>query len=144
MKIILQKVGSVLAATDEESAAALRRIKDGQEVVADIRRTRNVRQLRLWWSLVTIVAEAMDLPKENVKKDAAIALGFTETWIGYDGRIHIDPKSIAIENMTQEDFDSFMGKAVELLAGWINVDQQDLLNRFNELAADKRYEGMRR
>jgi hypothetical protein len=49
-----------------------------------------------------------------------------------------------IEGMGQEEFDAFMDKAVELMATWINADHKDLMRRYNELAADKRYEGMRR
>jgi hypothetical protein len=30
------------------------------------------------------------------------------------------------------------------MAGWIGADHKDLMRRYNELAADKRYEGMRR
>lgn len=144
MKIILQKVGSYLMAVDEESIAVLSRIKEGAEVTADIRRARNVDQLRLFWALVGIVSDATDLPKETIKKDCMIALGFTETWIGIDSRIHVEAKSIALENMEQEEFDAFMGRAVNLMAGWIGAEQKDLMRRFNELAADKRYEGMRR
>jgi hypothetical protein len=45
--------------------------------------------------------------------------------------------------MTQAVFDEFFRKAVEEMAGWIGADHKDLMRRFNELAADKRYEGMR-
>lgn len=144
MKIILQKIGPYLMAVDEESAAVLARIKEGAEVTADVRRARNINQLRLFWSLVDIVAQATDLPNTTIKKDCLIGLGFTETWIGVDSRVHVEAKSIAVENMEQDEFDAFMGRAVNLMAGWIGTEQTDLMRRFNELAADKRYEGMRR
>lgn len=145
-RIILLKQGpTTLVATDEESVAALVRIKDGTEVYAEIVRARNAKQHRLFFSLAAIVAEAMDTDVDVVRKDALIRLGFTESWVGIDGRVHIEAKSMKfVEGMGQEEFDAFMDKAVNLMAGWIGAEHKDLMRRYNELAADKRYEGMRR
>lgn len=144
-RIILEKRGTTLAATDDESIAALARIKDGTEVYVEVVRARNTRQHRLFFALANLVAESLDLTVDTVRKDALINLGFTETWLGADGRIRIEAKSMKIvDGMKQEEFDDFMGKAVNLMASWINADHHDLLRRYNELAADKRYEGYRR
>jgi hypothetical protein len=144
-RIILRKQGDALVATDEESAAALARIKEGKEVYAQVVRARNSRQHRLFFSLAKIVADSMDLTVDIVRKDALIALGHTDTWIGPSGRIRIEPKSMAfVDGMKQDEFDAFMDKAVNLMAGWINAEHKDLMRRYNELAADKRYEGHRR
>ena len=145
-RIILQKRGNMLAATDDESIAALSRIKDGAEVYAEIVRARNAKQHRLFFSLAAIVAESADLTVDSVREDALIRLGFTDSRIDVDGVIKIKAKSmkmVGLDVMTQEEFDAFMDKAVNLMAGWINADHKDLLRRYNELAADKRYEGMR-
>lgn len=144
-RIILIKKDGVLAATDDESVAALARIKDGREVYAEIVQARNTKQHRLFFTLANIVAESLDLDVDVVRKDAAIRLGYTETWMGVDGRVHVEAKSMKfISGMSQEEFDAFMSKAVELMASWINADHKDLMRRYNELAADKRYEGYRR
>jgi hypothetical protein len=144
-RIILQKAGSALIATDDESVAALAAIKDGTEVYAEIVRARNTKQHRLFFALASIVADAMDLTVDSVRKDALIRLGHTETRIDIDGRIQVEPKSMRfVTGMKQEEFDAFMQKAVNLMAGWIGAEHQDLMRRYNELAADKRYEGHRR
>lgn len=142
-KVILRREGRVLVPVDEDSIAAVLSIKDGAEVLGIIRGARNLEQLKLFWALAGIVSESSDLPKETIKRDCAISLGFTETWADHDGRIHIDPQSIAVESMTQATFDQFFQRAVNLMATWINADHKDLMRRFNELAADKRYEGAR-
>ena len=142
-KTILRRVGHTLVPVDEDSLAVILGFKDGAEIIGDLRGARNIEQLKLFWTLVGIVAESSDLSKTTIKKDAAIALGFTETWVDHDSRVHIDPASIAVESMTQAVFDQFFQKAVNLMATWINADHKDLMRRFNELAADKRYEGVR-
>lgn len=144
-RIILVKQDGKLAATDDESVAALARIKDGKEVYAEVVQARNTKQHRLFFKLASIVADSLDLDVDVVRKDAAIRLGYTDTWMGVDGRLHVEAKSLKfITGMTQEEFDGFMNKAVELMAGWIGADHKDLMRQYNELAADKRYEGMRR
>jgi len=148
-RIILQKrfvAGEIaLVATDDESVAALAAIKDGAEVYVEMVRARNTKQHRLFFSLAAIVADSLDLPVDTIRKDALIKLGYTETRIDIDGVIRIEAKSMrVVDGMTQEEFDPFMAKAVNLMATWINADHKDLMRRYNELAADKRYEGMRR
>lgn len=145
-RIILAKQGATtLVATDDESVAALVRIKEGTEVYAEIVQARNTRQHRLFFKLASIVADSLDLDVDVVRKDALIRLGYTETWVGVDGRVHIEAKSMRfIGGMKQEEFDPFMSKAVNLMATWIGADHKDLMRQYNELAADKRYEGYRR
>lgn len=142
-KTILRRQGATLVPVDSDSLEVLMSFKDGKELIATLRGARNIEQLKLFWSLAGIVSESTDLPKETIKKDALVALGFTDTWVGMDGQFHVDPKSIAIESMTQPEFDQFFRRAVDLMASWIGVEHRELMRRFNELAADKRYEGMR-
>lgn len=144
-RIILQKRDGALVSTDQESIEALSHIKEGAEVYAEVVRARNTRQHRLFFSLAAIVADSLDLDVNTVRKDALINLGHTETWMGADGRIRVEAKSMKfVDGMDQEEFDAFMSKAVNLMATWISADHKDLMQRYNELAADKRYEGHRR
>jgi hypothetical protein len=144
-RIILIKKDGVLAATDDESVAALAAIKDGTEVYAEVVRARKPKQHRLFMTLAGIVADSLDLDMNVVRKDALIRLGHTDTWVDLDGCKHIEAKSMKfVQGMEQDEFDAFMDKAVNLMADWINADHKDLMRRYNELAADKRYEGYRR
>lgn len=144
-RIILQKQGNILMATDEESVAALARIKNGSEVYAEIKRGRNTKQHRLFMKLASIVAESMDKDTDVVRKHALKVLGYIDTHLDFNDQLVIEAKSMNfVDGMSQDEFDAFMEKAVNLMCGWIGADHKDLLQRYNELAADKRYEGVRR
>jgi hypothetical protein len=143
-KVILRREGNTLVPADEDSLAAVLSFKEGAELIGDLHGARNIKHLRKFWVLASIVGDAMDVPREVVKKDVAIALGFTTTWLDHAGRVHVDAASIAVEKMTQEVFNQFFEKAVNVMAGWIGSDHKDLMRRFNEAAADNRYEGYRR
>lgn len=143
-KAIFRREGDTAVPADEEALAVLRSFKDGSEFIADAHGARNIKHLRKFWVLASIVGDSMDVPREVVKKDVAIAMGFTTTWMDHAGRVHVDAASIAVEKMTQAVFDQFFEKAVNIMAGWIGTEHKDLMRRFNEAAADNRYEGMRR
>lgn len=144
-RIILVKQDGKLGATDDESVAFLAKLKEGREYYAEIVQARNTKQHRLFFALANIVAESLDLDVDVVRKDALIRLGFTNTWMGVDGRVHVEAKSMRIvDGMDGDEFSAFMDKAVNLMAGWINADHKDLMRRYNELAADKRFEAHRR
>jgi Protein of unknown function (DUF1367) len=142
-RLILLKHHNSLVSTDAESVEGLAKIKEGSEVYAELARARNTAQHRLFFALAAVVAESMDLPVETIRKDALIRLGYTTSRFDIDGRLIIEPMSMrhAIDDaaMTQEQFDAFMDKAVWLMASWIHADHKDLIRRYNELAADKRY-----
>lgn len=139
------KRGGALVATDDESVAALAHIKEGRQVYAEIVLARNPEQHRKFMLLASIVAESLDLTTDSVRKDALKRLGHTNTYVGVDGRIVIEAKSMRfVGGMPQQEFDEFFDKAVNLMAGWIRSEHTELMRRFNEVAADKRYEEYRR
>jgi hypothetical protein len=47
-----------------------------------------------------------------------------------DGRVHIDPKSIAFESLSQEDFDPIFRQAVEVVMGWLGAAPKDFADKF--------------
>lgn len=143
-KVILRREGNTLVPVDEDSLAAVLGFKEGAELIGNLHGARNIKHLRKFWVLASIVGDSMDVPREVVKKDVAIAMGFTTTWMDHAGRIHVEAASISVEKMTQAVFDQFFEKAVNIMAGWIGIEHKDLMRRFNEAAADQRYEGMRR
>lgn len=144
-KGIWRREGDTAVPVGADSIEYLRSIKEGAEFIAETHGARNIRQLRLFWALVDVVSDATDISSKVIKKDLAINLGFTETWMSPStDRLHVEAKSIAVESMTQSEFNDFMRRAVEVMAGWIGCEHADLQRRYNELAADKRYEGYRR
>ena len=143
-RIILQKKDGALAATDEESVTALAHIKEGTEVFAEISQARNPERHRKFMLLASIVAESMDKTTDVVREHALKVLGYVDTYLDFDDRLVIKAKSMRfVGGMSEAEFVSFMDKAVNLMANWISADHKDLLRRYNEVASDKRYEGMR-
>lgn len=135
----------VAVPADARSKAFLQARKEGVAFIADTNGARNPKQLSLWWCLCNLVCEAEDLPNpEKVSTDLKIALGHVDTHVDRMGDVHLIPKSIAFESMSQEEFDVLFKAAVNVIAGWLSSSLRDVLGRFDQMTSDKRYEGMRR
>lgn len=124
----------------------LQGIKDGAEFIAETRSARNVRQLNMWWALCGLLAENdhdYDT-KESASDGLKLALKHVETFLDRRGELHIWPKSIAFESMTQEEFGPLFKAAINKVAEWLGSAPAEVQARFDEITADKRYESHRR
>ena len=127
-----------------DSIASLRSYEDGHEFIADTHGARNIQQLKLFWSLVDLVHEATDQPKKVIKRSIAIRLGFVDTWVDMHGNTHADAASISCEKMTQAVFRDFFNNAIGVIAEWLQTSPREVRQRFEDMTAEKRYDGMRR
>lgn len=146
-KGIWRRVGNTAVPVGEVSFANLHAFKDGQEFIAETRGARNPKQLALWWVLCRLVADndnEYDTP-EKASEGLKRALHHVDTFLDRDGKLHITTKSINFESMTQEDFNNLFKAAVNQIAEWLGNSPSDVMDRFNDMVADKRgYQEMRR
>lgn len=121
----------------------LQNIKEGSEFIAETRGARNVKQLNMWWTLCKMVADNdRDYEtKEKASDGLKIALKHVDTFLDRDGKLHIWPKSIAFESLTQEEFNPLFKAAINKVAEWLGNSPKEVQDRFNEITADKRYQG---
>lgn len=144
-KGLWRRVGNTAVPADARSLAFLQARKEGVAFIADTNGARNPKQLSLWWCLCALVCEAEDIASvEKVSNDLKIALGHVDTHVDRMGDVHLIPKSIALESMSQEEFDQLFKAAINVISGWLSSSLKDVLGRFDQMVADKRYEGMRR
>lgn len=146
MKSIWRRIGNTAVPIGDESLEALHAHKDGAEFIAITKGARNLDQLKMFWALCTIVAEndRNIETKEIAKKNILTRLGYLDVWFDRDGGMHLDPKSIAFESMTQEVFNPFFKRAIDLVCTWIGSAPKEIQDKVNEIVSDKRYSNVRR
>lgn len=145
-KGVWRRQGNVAVPVGFVSLDFLQGIKDGAEFIAETRGARNVKQLHMWWALCGLLAENdRDYDtKESASDGLKIALKHVDTFLDRDGKLHIWPKSIAFESLTQEEFYPLFKAAINKVAEWLGNSPQEVQDRFNEITADKRYDGYMR
>lgn len=145
-KGIWERRGDVAVPVGETSREYFFALKEGQQFIAETRGARNPKQLALWWCLCKLVAEndATYDTSEKASDGLKRALHHVDTFIDRHGKLHITPKSIAFESLSQEEFNALFQAAINVIADWLGSSLRETMDRFNEMVADKRYAGMRR
>ena len=122
-KIILMKRGASLVPTDDESANALAKIKDGKQVLAEVTQPRNIEFLRKYWALVGLVfanlPERLEpiFPTQNrLHEEIKYKAGVFTTHRMADGQLAVRIGSIALHKMKQDEFDKFFSKVCDIVA----------------------------
>jgi len=135
-----RRVGNALVPASREAAEELRGVADGKHLMVTLKAPRNIRQFNLFWALCEIVAEHSEIydTKEKAKKGLLFATGHVDTWMDVDGRLHLDPKSIAFESMTQSEFATFFEAAVRVVCQWLGTAPADVRNRAGEMIDGRR------
>lgn len=130
-KIVCRKSGRFLIPVDDEGSEALKRIRDGKDVMVEFKQSRNPRFHRLYWAMVRFVrlhavndsgeslfASADD---EIVHTAIKIATGFVRTFVDTTtGKTAFVPKSINWEALDEGEFSKFFDNAVNVITNrWL-------------------------
>lgn len=117
MKITLYQNGGSLHAADDAAKNFLRRLGDGEFMVIDAKRSRNVQHHRKLFALLQIVLENQERFRtvDELLDFFKIATGYCETLV-FAGREYVKPKSIAFESMGQDEFERFFDAVCDLIA----------------------------
>lgn len=119
MKSILMKRGNSLIPTDDEGSDMLAKIKDGAQVIVEVKRSRNPQHHRLYFALVRLVfanlpeAMAARYPTQDILHNALkVSAGVRTEFTLANGQTGWIPGSIAFEKMDQSEFDAFFDNCV--------------------------------
>lgn len=130
-KIVCRKNGRTLTPVDDEGRDALAKIRDGRDVMVEVRRARNPRHHRLYWALINFVKlHAINADGESLFENAdleiihtavKIATGFVRTFVDTTtGKTAFVPLSIAFESLDQTQFEEFFNTATKIIASrWL-------------------------
>lgn len=92
---------------------------------------RSNKQLRTYWKALGLVVKATDkwATPENLSRDLKVKLGYyTQTVNAFTGHIGFDTDSIALDQMTPEEFRTFMDKAMEAITEAVGFDPLHFLD----------------
>lgn len=113
---------------DERAAELCRKLKIGQQVRADVVRMRSPEQLRLWWALMDKAHDNQDFyaNAEDLSDAVKCHLGHCYTVTLTNGSTVQRPKSIALGNMGQDEFNLLFNAAQKLIAETLGVTVDEL------------------
>lgn len=112
-KAVFRKSNGALIPASDDADEIMRSIKDGREVMVDVRAARNPSHHRKFMKMLSKVIEAgsWDYDQDKLLTWCKFKVGHVEV-IEINGRRYVSPKSISFESMPQDKFQRFYERAV--------------------------------
>ncbi|MDO9530366.1 MAG: DUF1367 family protein [Syntrophales bacterium] len=150
MQVYLTKTQTGLIPADKETEAWYNKIKSGEVVSSDFKKTRNYQFLKKWFALLNVgfdnwnpgeVNSNYGIPEKNFERfreDVTILAGYFHTVVRLDSSVRIEAKSVAFSNMTEEEFSALYNKTINVLLKRVynsTLTKEELENIVNQYMA---------
>ena len=106
---------SGLTPDDDNAREALQGVPLGSLVACEVKRPRNLKQLRLYWKLCSSVGDALGRHREFISGSVKIRTDHCYVAKNVRGEVLYVPKSIAFPNMTQTEFNAYFNRACQVI-----------------------------
>lgn len=130
MKLICIRDLGTLRPVDDRGRELLSKLKLGFQYQVEVKRPRNLQQLRLYWALMHLIfpQQSRYLNEEDLSDAIKCAVGHCEEMSLKDGRIAVRPLSIAFSKADQDKWESFFKAVIDLVTTKIipGLDEGDL------------------
>ena len=110
-----------------------KKIKVGEEYQCEIKRPRNYAFLKKFFALLELVYQNQDITddKEDLRAVLIMKSGYYKTIETDKGNVYL-PKSLSFAKMSQEDFDTFYSKFLDVSCQLLGVEKEDVMNEIKE------------
>lgn len=105
-QLLKRGLQTVLVPTDDESLAAIKRLRPGEEIWCDFRKARNPKHHRQYFALLHLVFENQEKYRhfEHFRKAVQIAAGHVDELITLEGEVLMLPKSVDYASLDEIEF----------------------------------------
>lgn len=145
MEVSLVKTNNFLCPADPEAEEWAGKLKQGEYLIADIKRPRNPQFHKKFMSLLRAgfsywepgeISGKYGKPEKNFdryRKDLIILAGYWKESIRLDGSVRIEAKSIRFGRMEQDEFEKLYSNVHKVLmervfTGWESKDVGNIVN----------------
>ena len=140
-RVFIKRNGSLFPG-DAEAATAFAKMKDGAGYLVSLHRPRNLMHHRKLFALLNLVQDNTDRwpTVETLLDDLKISTGLFETRVNaVTGIPYVVAKSISFASMTQDEFEQWFDKAVDLISKQVlEMDREYLLAEIGDVLAGRR------
>jgi hypothetical protein len=137
--IVMRKGMAGLFPTDEAGENTLGDIKMGDAVKVKITRPRNIQHHRLFFAMCNLVANNTDAVRDTDELvfRLKIATGHCRELMRDDGTVLYEPQSISFASMSQDEFNDFYKKCVDIICTRLipGMEREDLQNEVLAMVA---------
>lgn len=140
-RVFVKKNGALVPG-DGDAALAFSKMKEGHGYLVNVARRRNVQHHRKLFALLSMVQDNTDKwgSVETLLEDLKISTGLVEIRINaLTGLPYVVPKSIGFASMSQDEFEEWFLRAVDLICKQVlEMEREYLLDEINSILAGRR------
>lgn len=127
--LIKKRLDGCLVPSDHLAEDALRKIKAGTDIWAEIRIARNPKFHKLYFALISLTFQNQEryANAEHFRKAVQMAAGHVEEIHGIDGTIYEVPRSIAWDQLDDAEFGELFPQVMKVCAQILGDLDLDLL-----------------
>lgn len=129
--IYVIRYGDKLVGEMQADRDAIERFKSGERIRVDMRTGRSPARLRFYWQLLNRLIDATDCAPNSEALHSVIKLdlGHATPVRLRNGMTVLVPSSIAFDKMTEQDFETYLNRAIEWIGQSFGVTPEQLMNR---------------
>ena len=126
MKIILTKFRNTLFPADENAERALKKVKDGLDILVDYKPKRNVKFHRKFFAMINILFQNQEKYKnrEDLLIEMKLKTGWYKEHVTLKGNIIYIPKSMSFDKMDDLKFGEFYQKCIDVALQSFNISEE--------------------
>lgn len=114
---------------DDAAAQSLKGVRIGSSVMVDVVRPRNIAFHRLYWKLVSTIAESIGAEPETISDVLKLRTGHVRTIQTKQGLVKL-PKSISFAALDQAGFSTFFDRCCQVIVEeWLPGMRADVLRQ---------------
>ena len=139
---VVKRQGPILTPASESDKEILDKVKPGQDLRIEFKRVRNLKFHRKWFALARFAFDYWEpeipdfhghTPAKNFdrfRKDLIILAGYYDVTYQINDKVRVEAKSIAFENMAEEDFEQLYSKTIDVVIKHIclTMSQEEIDN----------------
>jgi len=132
MKLLLKRIGSTLIPSSDESAEIFSKLKEGEEILVEYKKHRNVGNHRRLFSMLQGVVHSTDKYKsvDELLDTIKLLSGHFITVVNHRGELQHIPKSINFASMSEDKFKEFFSKAIDIVLEFVPEQDMDSILRY--------------
>jgi len=132
MKLLLKRLNNAFIPIDDEGVEAFSKVKEGEEILVEYKRHRNVGNHKRLFSMLKGVVSNTDRYKtvDNLLSVIKLKSGHFETIVTHKGDAVYIPKSINFASMSEDKFQEFFSSAINICLEIIPEQDMDSILRY--------------
>lgn len=128
MKLLLKRLNNAFIPIDDEGVEIFGKIKEGEEILVEYKRHRNVGNHKRLFSMLQLIKQNQTKYKsvDNILTECKFKAGYFDIHISQNGEKILVPKSVNFASMGEDKFQEFFSSCIDTCLTLVPMGRDEL------------------